>query len=759
MNKPEALPSYGTAETRRALTAPLEQMAAGAAPTIAAYLRMLRARKWLIGALTLLSIILAAGLVNLATPIYQATTMLKLEEGNQKIVSIEELYAGPAGTTRENVQTQTAFIQSRDVATRVVQAMKLDTHPAFDPRQTTPSPLLERLREQSWLAPVLPLLESVLTNKPPTDRIIDADTALALVTEKIQRNITVTPVRQSQLIEVNYESPDPELAAEIVNTIADQYVRADLDARFEMAQKAGNWLSGRLSELKMTLDQSEQALQKFREESGIVATPNATMGGSVSQLETASTRLVQARIARAEAAQVFSQVRRGAANRYQVPTVFNNPAVAGARQAETTAQAKLTELGQSLGPAHPLYQQAKVELEAAQANTRAQSEAVIASISKEYEVARATEQAIEEELKQSRGDIQNLNRFQGSLDSLERDVATNRRLYETFLSRVKETDATADFKNPVARTVDSAVVPMYPVKPRKALIVLLAGLGGLLLAGALAISLEIQSSVLRSSDDVGERLGAELLAAVPKAKRAQLANLALIQHSDSRSLIAESVRTALTGIRLATHGEPCPIVAFTSSVPGEGKSTLAINAAIEAGRTRKTLLIDCDLRKPSIAEYLNLPADGPGISDIIAGTAIEICLNHSEELQITVIRAGTMRNNPLDQLMGQRFLEVINQLRERYEMIIIDTPPVELVSDALPIGRVASGMVFVAKANETPVGMIKRGLARLQNADVTLFGVILNAHDFEKASKYYGEESAYGSYGAYGYHTGTDGRA
>lgn len=758
MNKPEALPSYGTVETRRALTAPLEQMAANAAPTIAGYLRMLRARKWMIAALTLLAVVLAAFFANQATPIYRATTMLKLEEGNQRIVSIEELYAGPAGTTRENVQTQTAFIQSRDVATRVVMSMNLDTHPEFDPRIEKPSALLETVRETSWLAPVLPFFESLLTSESPVIEI-DSDLAIELTQQRVRGSTAVSPVRQSQLIEVSYESADPVLAAEIANTIADQYVRADLDARFEMQQKAGRWLSGRLDELRATLMDSETTLQQFREKSGLVATTNDGMGGSISQLETASTRLVQARIARAEIQQVFRQVRQGAANRYQVPTVFNNAAVTNARQLENAARAKLTELGQSLGPAHPLYQQARVELEAAQLNTREQSEAVIASIAKEFEVARSTEEAIERELEESRGDIQSQNRFQGSLDSLERDVATNRRLYETFLSRVKETDATADFKNPVARVVDAAVVPLSPVKPRKALIVMLAGLGGLMLASALAVSLEIQSSVLRSSDDVADRLGADLLAAVPKAKRAQLANLALIQHSDSRSLIAESVRTALTGVRLATHGEPCPIVAFTSSVPGEGKSTLAINTAIEAGRTRKTLLIDADLRKPSIAEYLNLPPDGPGLTDIIGGTPIEVCLNYSEELQITVLRAGTLRNNPLDQLMGQGFLETINKLRTQYETIIIDTPPVELVSDALPIGRVASGMVYVAKANETPVGMIKRGLARLENADVNVFGVVLNAHDFERASKYYGEESAYGSYGAYGYHTGTDGRA
>lgn len=757
MNKPEMLPAYGTETARRNLTAPLENMAAGAAPTIAAYIRMLRARKWLIALLTLLAVVLAAFFVNLATPIYRATTMMKLEDGKQKIVSIEQLYSGDIGNNRENVQTQTAFIRSRDVTGRVVTSLELDKHPAFDPRQAEPSELLARLQELAWLEPVMPYITPLLTPRVPTE-LIDQDLVISSAQAKIQRNLSINPIRQSQLIEISYEDANPALAAEIANTTADQFIRADLDSRFEMHSEASTWLSGRLDELKISLDQSEATLQKFREDSGIIATPDS-MGGTISQLETASGRLIQARIARAQAAQVFRQVRRGAANRYQVPAVFNNAIVIEARQEEARAEANVNELAQNLGAAHPLYLKAKAELTNAQGYTRAQSEAVIASIAKEFEVARSTEKAIEQELANSRGNIQDLNRSQGSLNALEREVSTNRRLYETFLSRVKETDATADFQNPVARIVDEAIVPTFPVKPRKALIVLLAALGGGLLASALAISLEIQSSVLRSSDDVAEKLGAELLAAVPKAKRNQKSTLAIIQHQDSRSLIAEAVRTAMTGIRLATHGEKCPIIAFTSSVPGEGKSTLAINAAIEAGRTKKVLLVDADLRKPSLAEYLNLPDDGPGLTDIIAGAPIEICLNHSEDLRVSVIRAGTARQNPLDQLMSMEFRDMLETLQERYDMIIIDTPPVELVSDALPIGKVASGMVYVAKANETPIGMIRRGLSRLESADVHVMGVILNAHDFEKASKYYGEESAYGSYGAYGYHSGTDGRA
>ncbi|MGE0799226.1 MAG: GumC family protein [Lautropia sp.] len=742
MNSPEVAFKSRLPRLARSRLSSIEEIGLNAIPTVATYLRMVRARKWLVGFITLLALVSAVFAVQTMTPIYRATSVLMVESSKSQVVSIQDLYAGTMANNRDGIQTQAEYIRSRHVANRTVAALGLDTHPYFDARQVTRS-LWVRLASR------LPLNTKVPQRIEPDPAIADSVYAAAAASA-LQAHLEVVPVRQSQLIEIRYESPDPALATSIANTIAQSYINADLDARFDMQQAASRWLNGRLDQLKRELERSEDALQKYRETAGIIITPGPTMGGNVRQLETATDRLLQARIARTQAEQIYRQVRPGTPNRYQVPAVFNNPAVAQARQAEAVAAQTLAERAQTFGTAHPQYLDAQVQLKNAQDHLQRQSEAVISSIAKEFEVARSTEASIERELNDSRSNIRELNRNQSELSLLERDVETNRKLYETFLSRVKETNATSDFMTPIARIIDPAERPRAPVKPRKLVIVALIGLLGAILGAALAIGIEMRSAVIRSVADVEEELGVGMLVAVPKARRGQLPILHRIQHDDSRSLIAEAVRTSVTDIRLLTHHLRCPVVGFTSAVAEEGKSTIAINFAIELSRKKRILLIDADLRKPSLAVRLGVRPSDPGLSDLILGTApFEACLHRIEPIGLTLLPAGTKRDNPLDLLMSDGFRSHIEQMKGMFDLIVIDTPPIELVSDVLPIGRQCDGIAFVAKANSTPIPVIKRALGRLTGAEINLFGIILNAHDFARASRYYGEYSAQAKYGYY----------
>ena len=427
-----------------------------------------------------------------------------------------------------------------------------------------------------------------------------------------------------------------------------------------------------------------------------------------------------------------------------MPEVFNNPAVVAARAAEANAEKRMAEVAGSLGTSHPAYQAAQAELNQARASLRRQSESVIASISKAYEVARQSELALEKEVAASKGNIQEINRKEGKLNVLQREVATNQQIYQTFLAKVKETDATADFQNPIARVVDPAVPPLLAAKPPKPQLILLAALIGTLLGAMLAISREQKNAVIRSSDEVQEKLGAPLLVAVPKLTGEDAKQLPMLQHQQPQSLFSESVRSALTGVRLSLMNVERPVVAFTSTLPGEGKSTMASSFAIEQGRTKRTLLIDCDMRKPALRRMLNIPENTKGLSDLFHGEPIENCVLPLNDLDISVLVAGTRARNAHDLVMSPRFTDVLEQLKEHFELIVIDTPPLELVSDALPIGANATGLIYVVKANSTLIPMARRGLERIAAANVRILGVILNNHDFEKAGRYYGEYNTYG---------------
>ena len=737
MNQPSSLPSSITGKNASGLGSRVGSIARDAAPTLGAYLNILRARKWLVIGITLAITLLAAVIVNLMTPIYRASVTLLVESAKNKFVSIEEMYGVPAGS-REFFQTQAEFMKSREVSQRVVKELDLTTNEHFDPRQHQPSKL------ETFLSQWEPARKFF---SPKQERLYTDEEVFELTLSRFKTNLDIVPVRLSQLVEIRFENADPFLAAKIANQTAESYITADLDARFNMQQTASKWLNERLTQLRRNLEQSETALQQYREQIGLVSTPSSSMGGNVKQLDSAAEKLVQARIERAQIEQVYNQVAQKSSNRYEVPTVFNNPAVATARQAVAAAEKKMADVQQSLGTAHPEYKAAQSDLQLAESNLKRQAEGVISSISKQYEVARSTERSLEAAVAASRGSIKEINRKEGQLNVLERDVATNQQIYQTFLGRVKETDATADLRNPIARVVDPAVPPIGPVKPPKAQVILLAALLGLLLAAMTAIAMDQKTAIIRSTDEVEEKLGTPLLVAAPKVDDKMIANLPRMQHDQPQALFSEAMRSALTGVRLSLMHVDRPIVAVTSTLPGEGKSTVALNFAIEQARTKKTLLIDADMRKPSISKMLGVPATTMGLSELFRGAPVGQCIQFAPDFQLSLLLAGEIVKNPHDWLMSPRFGELLEELRKDYDMIVIDTPPIELVSDALPIGTQATGVMYVVKSASTAVPMVRRSLDRLASANINVLGIVLNQHDFSRAGRYYGEYSAYGQYG------------
>jgi len=414
-----------------------------AAPTFGTYLSIVRERKWLVLGTAAVVTVLATVAVNLMTPIYQASATILIENNKRSVVPLEEIYGVPAGS-REFFQTQAEFMRSREVGIRVIKALGLENNPYFNPELTPEG------KEQAAEGNVKELSQEALEEQ---------------VLMRYKAGLDISPIKNSQLVEIRFESPDPVLAAKIANQTAESYITADLDARFDMQQTASRWLNDRLNQLRTDLENAEANLQAYREEIGLVATPTSALGGNERQLDNSSDRLIAARVERQRLEQVYHQVQRGSRNRYEVPEVFNNPAVVAARAAEANAEKRMAEVAGSMGASHPAYKQAQSELELARSSLRKQSEAVISSISKAYEVARETERALEQEVASSKGNIQEINRKEGKLNVLQREVATNQQIYQTFLAKVKETDATADFQNPIARVVDPAVPPPRGAPP------------------------------------------------------------------------------------------------------------------------------------------------------------------------------------------------------------------------------------------------------------------------------------------------------
>jgi len=698
------------------------------------YWRSISRRKWSVIGLALAITLLTAVIAYSIKPIFRSTATVLIETGKSKVVSVEEVYGGISGN-REFFQTQAEIMRSRELARKVITKLGLTKHPEFDPRQREPS------LWKKWTAPL------GFDGEPGE---ISEETAEKRALEQFLRQLSVEPVRLSQLIRVSFESPDRELAAQVANAVADAFIESDLEARFQMTQKAADWLNSRVAGLRQTLAASEKALQDYRDRERIVEAKGVVSSAS-RQLDDLSQKITESRQRRAEAENAYNQVRalRGTANPNfeSIPAVIRNPLYIDSKRTEAEAEKKVSELAQRYGKEHPRMVQADGELRSARENTKRQVETVIAGLSKEYEVARANEAAVERSLGEARGQIQGINRKEYQLGVLEREVAANKQLYDLFIGRFKETSATNDLQSAVGRVVDRATPMEIAARPKKMQIIGIAFVLALLLAVVAALLLDRLDNTIKASEEVESRLGVGVLSAVPiiggrkdAAKKAYLA--------DTNSVFSEAIRTARTGVLLSSIDEDSKVLVITSSVPGEGKTTFAMNLAFAHAQTKKVLLIDADMRRPTIAKTLGIEKGTMGLSEYISGTAqASQVILPIEGTEAKLLPAGHIPPNPLELLLSPKFGQAISRLKELFEVIIIDSPPIQLVSDALIISQNATGVVYVVKADDTPYQLARQGLKKLRRGGAPLLGVVLNQLDFKKADRYYGEYSGYASYG------------
>ena len=392
-------------------------------------------------------------------------------------------------------------------------------------------------------------------------------------------------------------------------------------------------------------------------------------------------------------------------------------------QRVTAAQFKVAEISQRYGDKHPALIQAKLELAEAQRTFNEAKDASLELSRKEF-------------------------RFQ----ELQREVQTNRNLYDTFFTRIKQANDSLELQTANARVIDPAVTPSAPFKPRKGLLVALALVLSVMFGALLAFMLDYLDSTFKGAEDVEDKLGVSMLGMVPLVKQKKKDSGALLFLDDKQKSYAEAMRTVRTSVVLSGIDKPHKTILMTSSVPSEGKSTSSTNLAIALGQMERVLLIDADLRKPTVAKVLNLPPNSPGLSNLVAGTAtVEDCILHMEDANIDVLTSGLIPPNPSELLSSQKFADLLHMLAQSYDRIIIDSPPTLLVSDALVMSKVVDAVVYVIRSDITTHQTVRTGVNRLLAVKAPIIGVILNKVNMKKAAQYYGAYSSYYAYGGYVY--------
>ncbi len=716
------------------------------APDVVRYLRTLNRYKWGIMMVVVAVGMLAAMYASSLRPVYRSTATVMVEMGKPKVVTNQELYESFVGTTRDYFLTQFEIIKSRELAERLVRTMQLTKHPEYDPRQ----------RPKPWYAEWVPaqFLPHASGKAPSDEDLVES------VTSQVMGGIKLEPVRNTQLVKLSFESHDPVLAERVPNTLAMIYIISDLEARGETTRRSMAFLKDQAVELKDKLNESERALQDFRERERIVVAKGVAQSGAIRQLEELESALDDARKKRQDAEARVNQIN---AARQSQPAVAleslsvaqNNPVVARFKEAEAEAERRVSEASKRYGPEHPKMISAQSDLKAARDNLRSQVGTVIDGVMKDYQVAKSNEASLERALSRAKTESQEYNRKEFTLARLEREVASNRQLYDLFTQRAKETN-TGDVPSAIARVIDAAQLPKSPSGPNKRNIVGIAMLVALAIAVSIALLLEQLDVTVKTSHEVESKLEVKAVGVLARMRPRQGMAIERLFIDDNRSAFAEGIRSIRSDLLLSGIDSPQKVVLLTSSLPAEGKTTVACNLAFAFSQIKKTLLVEADMRRPKIARVLGGDRQRAGLSELVAGSApLDECVYPADDSNLWVLQSGRVPLNPLELISSQRFTEVMQRLKQAFDVIIVDSPPLQVVSDALVLSQFATSILYVVKADSTPYPLARHGLTQMRRINepaLVGLGAVLNQLDVDKASKYYGEYRAYGGryYRSYG---------
>ncbi|MGP8306058.1 GumC family protein [Vibrio sp. YIC-376] len=699
-------------------------------------------KNWLsIAAFTLIFSFAFTWYIYSKTSIYQASATLLIQEEQKSALSIEEVY-GVDTTKKEYFQTQVAILQSNHIADKVIQNLNLTQYPEF----SSTGGLKQKIDELKSV----PLVQDLLNVAPHPKETAQYSQSYYRALQVFREQLEIEPVRNTQMVKISFRSADPILATKIANAVGQAYIDANFEAKLVVTQNAATWLTNNSQKLEELLRTSEQVLQEFLLQEGLIDI-NGIDDIYATELEELNRKLNTAVNNRIEAQSLIELLKRKSSQSLDsllsIEEFANQAQIRDLKLSEAQAQKNLSELAQRYGPKHDRMVQAKAQLNSIQTRTQQLIREISFSKQQDLLAAKSQEDMLRAELERKKVEFQSLGSKKARYDQLKREVESNRDLYEAFLSREKETSATSDYKNVTARFTDKAIIPLFPIAPQRMKLVLIATIFGFAIGCALVIILETLNEVIRSDSDVQEKLGVTCLGMIPTVKKRSLRRDGLSHTAyldKDEKMFSEACRSVRTSLLLRLTNSKQKVLPFTSAIPKEGKTSTSINIAVSFSTMEKVLIIDCDLRRPSLAKRFNIPESNPGLTNILSmDTAIKDCVVRIEEANLDVLPAGIIPPNPQELLASDRFNKLLDYLTSKYDRIIIDTPPLLSVSDALILGKYANGLITVIRSESTKASLVNLALSKQIQHSIPSLGVLLTQTKSKTGETAYVQKYAY----------------
>ncbi len=767
------------------------------------YWRLLVKHRWLITSIFFCSIVATTIIVLSMTPIYTAETTLLIERKTPQAINMnnQETAEAEAPDEYDYYRTQYEILKSDGLVTQVVQEQQLDGLPLFAVDQE-PEGIIGKL----WAR-----LTHVFTSPKGTidgssqNSAQGEETKPSLSPDLIEtytKMLTIKPVPRTRLVKVAFSTPDPVLSARIANGHAQVYIRQGVGRRNQADEASQGFLEEKLVELRERLEKSEAALNRYSRDQGIITLNDPKDDDEKGEdLATRHLETIDSSLAEAEAERIALEAQMTLIRKkdYEVlPDVVNNPLIQTLKEQLGTLEANRAQLLSEFKESYPQIVELKAQIARTESQLRQEIERVAQSIQSSYQFAVDKERELRNTVEEQKKEVMRLKDAAVKYAILAREVDTNRQLYDNVLQRMKEVGVAAELRDSNISVIDEAEPPLRPSSPRKLLSLLLSAIGGLLGGVGTAFFLEYLDNRLHTPEEVERYIRLPSLAVIPDFARTSehqayapyapkpllnghgaaalngdgsstekgLANSAngkatgtseLVLDHHTFSLFSESYKT-LRAALLLSRAEAAPkTLLFTSATAGEGKTATATNTAIVFSQLGlRVLLIDADLRRARCHKMLGVQK-GIGLTEFLTGRReMSQVIRQTAVENLFFLSSGVAPPNPAELMSSRKMQETLQIMREKYDCVIIDSPPVMPVSDARLLSTMVDGVVLVVNGQTTPREIVRGTRARLEQVGAKILGVVLNRVDVHRSGYgyyYYG----YGYYSGYsGYYTTKD---
>lgn len=738
-------------------------------PGLRAYWRILRKRRWTV--FTLLFVLFTLVLIGTLNqkPIYQATALLEIQKEDRGLFTLQELFE-LENASDTYLETQYKLLRSSGLAQRVIRQLQLYRRPEFNP-------------PRAWLWPRR-------TESRPAAQVFAVSAAGELSREDSLRTLEhfldrldVKPVKRSRLVEISFESEAPEVAAQVANTLAAQFIEQSLEARWEATQKASEWLSQQLTGLKARLEKSEDELQTYARQNNLLFLES--MKGSAENIVNQRLRQLQEELTRAQAVRYEKEslYRLVQAGEYgSLPGVFENKLMQDLTIRLAELKREQAELATTFTSEYPRVRQIQNQIGEIQAVLAAERERAAGRIANEYFAAVRQEALLQQAFAEQQKQASEIAERSVQYKILEREVDANRQLYEGLLQRLKEAGVSAGVRASNIRIVDPAEPPQEPARPKLWLNLSLGLILGLVLGSSAAFLQEHLDNTLKTATDVERFLRLPVLALIPAVdslnhnRRHRLpahtrwdrllaggANdrgrqhagtgsalapapwIRIDQDGQGHSALSEAFRSLRTSILLSSAERPPRSLLVSSAQEAEGKTTVSLNLAISLAQlSKKVLLIDADLRRPNLHRALEIQSR-EGLSTYLTGQQDWRPLVQPTKVGgLDIIACGHVPPNPAELLASERMRVLVRDSLADYDFLVLDSAPLLNVADSRILVSLVEGVILVVKGGAAPRELVQRAHCHARDVGGNLIGVVLNHWDVRSEDySYYGYHQEY----------------